>query len=87
MATWSVAQAKAKLSEVLTKARDEGPQFISRNGRDAVVVVSAEEWEAKTRRRGSLAEFLLSSPLKGAHLDTDRLPDEPRDVGFGDESP
>ena len=80
MANWSVADAKARFSEVLTKARDEGPQVISRNGRDAAVVVSVEDWAAKSRRKGSLAEFLLESPLRHGDLDLDRLRDHPRDV-------
>src|SRR3546814_10221363 len=40
--TWTVAQAKARLSEVIDKARRKGPQAITRNGKSAVVVVDAE---------------------------------------------
>ena len=54
--TWTVAQAKAKFSEVIDHARSQGPQTITRNGRQAVVVVAPEEWERKTRRSGNLAE-------------------------------
>lgn len=43
--TWTVADAKAKLSEVIDLARSSGPQTITRNGRFAVVIVAAEEWE------------------------------------------
>ncbi len=78
--TWSVADAKARLSEVIEKARSDGPQTITKNGRSAVIVVSAEEWERKGRRKGNLAEFFASSPLRGADLDLDRLKDEPRDL-------
>ena len=35
---WSVAQAKARLSEVIERARAGEPQLITRNGRKAVVV-------------------------------------------------
>jgi prevent-host-death family protein len=78
--TWTVAEAKAKFSEVIEKARLSGPQTVTRNGRSAVVVVSAEEWERKNRRNGSLAEFLAHSPLREAALDLSRLKDAPRDV-------
>ena len=44
------------------------------------VVVSAEEWERKTKRKGSLAEFFANSPLRGAEIDLERLKDEPRDI-------
>lgn len=76
---WSVADAKARLSEVIETARRDGPQTITRNGKPAVVVVSFEEWETKTRRKGSLAEFFRDSPLVGVDLDLERIKDEPRD--------
>jgi prevent-host-death family protein len=72
--TWSVAEAKAKFSEVIEKAKSDGPQTITRNGRKTVVVVSAEEWERKTKRKGNLAEFLLASPLRGSGIEIKRLP-------------
>jgi prevent-host-death family protein len=41
---WTVARAKAKLSELIERAQSE-PQTITRNGKPSVVVVSAEEWQ------------------------------------------
>ncbi|CDN57117.1 Prevent-host-death family protein (plasmid) [Neorhizobium galegae bv. officinalis bv. officinalis str. HAMBI 1141] len=76
---WTVAGAKAKLSEVIERAQS-APQTITRNGKPSVVVVSAEEWQRKIARKGSLAEFLMDSPLRGAGLDLDRERDEPRDL-------
>jgi prevent-host-death family protein len=72
-AAWTVANAKAKLSEVIDRALSDGPQTITRKGRKAVVVVSAEEWEHKTRRTGNLAEFFAESPLRGAKVKIERL--------------
>jgi len=66
--TWTVAEAKAKLSEVISRAETTGPQTITRNGRKTAVVVAAEEWERKTTRQGNLAEFFASSPLRGSKL-------------------
>ena len=43
--TWTVAQAKAKFSEVIDLAQSRGPQTVTRNGRTVVVVVAAKEWE------------------------------------------
>ena len=77
--SWTVAGAKAKLSEVMERAQF-APQTITRNGKPSVVVVSAEEWQKKIARRGSLAEFLLASPLRSADLDTERQNDELRDL-------
>jgi prevent-host-death family protein len=66
---WTVAEAKAKFSEVIEKAQSDGPQTITRNGRKTAVVVSAKEWERKTRRKGNLAEFLAASPFKGSGVE------------------
>jgi prevent-host-death family protein len=79
--TWTVAEAKAKLSEVINRAETTGPQTITRNGRKTAVVVAAEEWERKTTRHGNLAEFLAASPLRGSRLKIRRR-DRPRKVGL-----
>ena len=42
-AEWSVADAKARFSEVIESARRDGPQTITRNGKPAAVIVSVEE--------------------------------------------
>lgn len=78
-ANWTVAGAKARLSEVIERAQS-APQTITRNGKPSVVVVSAEEWQRKTVRKGTLAEFLMDSPLRSAELDLERQRDEPRDL-------
>jgi prevent-host-death family protein len=65
---WTVAEAKAKFSEVIDRAMSEGPQTITRKGRTAAIVVGAEEWQRKTMRAGNLAEFFAGSPLQGSNL-------------------
>jgi prevent-host-death family protein len=77
---WTVTDAKARLSEVVEKARCDGPQVITKNGRSTAVLVSIEEWERKTARSGSLAEFLLASPLRGVGLDLERSKDDARET-------
>jgi prevent-host-death family protein len=79
--SWTVASAKAQLSQVIERAQSF-PQTITRNGKPSVVVVSAEEWERKTARKGTLAEFLLNSPLRDLDLDLERLRDEPRELSL-----
>lgn len=79
-AIWTVVDAKAHLSQVIDQALSQGPQRITRNGRQAVVVVSAEEWDRKTRRKGNLAEFFAASPLRGSGLEVERVKDGPRDI-------
>ena len=70
---WTVAEAKAKFSQVIDSAQSQGPQTITRNGRTTVVIVAVEEWERKTRRKGNLAEFFASSPLRGSGLRLKRV--------------
>jgi prevent-host-death family protein len=70
---WSVAEAKAKFSEVIDLARSQGPQTVTRNGRTAVVIVAADEWERRNKRRGNLADFFAASPLRGSQLEVRRL--------------
>ncbi|HEY4446724.1 MAG TPA: type II toxin-antitoxin system Phd/YefM family antitoxin [Steroidobacteraceae bacterium] len=76
--TWTVAEAKAKLSEVIEQALSQGPQIVTRSGRKAVVIVAAEEWDRKTRRKGNLAEFFAASPLGESGLKVRRSKDDLR---------
>lgn len=63
---WTVAEAKAKFGELITLALSEGPQSIIKRGRIVAIVVGAGEWERKTKRTGTLAEFFRESPLRGS---------------------
>lgn len=63
---WTVAEARAKFSEVIDRAKSQGPQTITRNGRNTAVVVATDEGERKTKRKGNLAEFFAASPLRGS---------------------
>jgi prevent-host-death family protein len=80
--SWTVAEAKAKFSEIIERAMSEGPQTITRKGRTAAVVVGAEEWQRKTKRVGSLAEFFAASPLRGSSLKVRRRKERPRKINL-----
>jgi prevent-host-death family protein len=80
--SWSVAEAKARFSELVEKAKTEGPQHVTRNGKEAVVVVSAVEWDRRTQTARTVLEFLERSPLKGSKINLERPPDFGRDVNF-----
>ncbi len=79
---WTVAEAKAKFSEIIERAMSEGPQTITRKGRTAAVVVGAEEWQRKTKRVGNLAEFFAQSPLRESGLKLRRLKESPRKISL-----
>ena len=69
---WQLQEAKNRLSEVVRKARSEGPQVITLYGEDAAVVVSAKDYKKIARPKGTLVEFFRSSPLAGVALDLRR---------------
>jgi len=77
---WKLEDAKARFSEVVRLAQSEGPQRVTVRGRDAVVVISAEELEQLLPRRRSLpfVQFMESLHVEG--LDLSREPDRGRDV-------
>jgi prevent-host-death family protein len=77
---WTLADAKARLSQVVDNALKQGPQVITRHGRKAVVVVAAEEWERRTQRKGTLADFFAASPLRDSGLEIERSKDGPREI-------
>jgi len=80
MARWQLQEAKNRLSELVRRARDEGPQVITLHGRDAAVVVSARDYARTARRKESLAEFVRRSPLAGVRLEVGRSRDTGRPV-------
>jgi antitoxin Phd len=77
---WQLQEAKNRLSELVRKARDEGPQVITVHGADAAVVVSAEQYAKLARRKGTLVDFFRKSPLVGEDLDVTRDRDRGRRV-------
>jgi len=78
--SWTIAEARAKFSELIEKAQSDGPQIITRSGRTVVVVIAADEWEKKTKRNGNLAEFFAASPLRTSGVKIKRLPGRLRKV-------
>lgn len=77
---WPLQDAKNKLSEVIERAIAQGPQTITRHGREAAVVVSVGDFGRLTRPKESLVSFLRNSPLAGADLDLGRTDDYGRKV-------
>ena len=82
-ARWQLQTAKARFSEVFRRARSEEPQWITRQDREAVVMLTAEEFERLTGRAKqprSLAKFFAESPLAKVPIDLERTPDYGRMV-------
>ena len=73
---WQLQQAKAKFSELVQKAVDEGPQTVTRHGKRTVVVLSAEQFDLMKKRQIDLKDLLpLLAPDE---LDLERKRDRPR---------
>lgn len=78
MKTISTFEAKNKLSQVIASAEQGEPQIITKNGREAAVVISYREFQRLTAKTESLNDFLLGSPLRGAKIDLTRSKDTGR---------
>jgi len=80
--TWKLQDAKAKFSKVVEDALKIGPQFVTRRGQNAVVVVSIEEYEELISDKPSFKEFLLNCPKMDNDFDFERQKDFPRSIEF-----
>jgi prevent-host-death family protein len=52
-ATWKLQDAKARFSEVVRRAKQEGPQHVTVHGREEVVVLSTDDYAQFRRDRGT----------------------------------
>ena len=80
---WQLQTAKAKFSELFRLARTEGPQRITRQGKEGVVMISDEQYRrltVKSRQPKSIVQFFRESPLVGVNLDFERDKDPGRDI-------
>jgi prevent-host-death family protein len=85
MTSWKLEDAKNRFSEVVRRARSEGPQLVTKHGREAVVILGVEEYRRITQPI-DLVDFLATSPLAAAlregELRLTRSPDLGRDVAI-----
>ena len=79
---WTVAEAKARLSEILRLAEVEGPQQIGLQR--PCVVVSADVWNAKSPQRKPLGQWLVENVPRGANLEIPRDRGSQRKIPFVD---
>lgn len=80
---WQLHEAKARFSELFKRVRIEGPQRVVKQGGEAVVIVSAEAFDAgneRSRQPASLVEFFRSAPTGGEPLELSRKSDSTRTI-------
>lgn len=86
---WRLQDAKAQFSALVDNALRGVPQHVTRRGKQAVVVLSEQDFEAlqrsavsHARMPTSLVEHLLAMPKEPAGLATDCLDLQPRNIDF-----
>lgn len=87
MTQWPVHEAKARFSQLLRDASNEGPQVVTKHGRPAAVVLSVEEYRRHEAQWQSLAQVIRSSPMAGVEIDLERNRSGPRDVDLSEVGP
>jgi antitoxin Phd len=81
-AVWALQDAKNRFSELVDHALQQGPQLVTRRGKEMVVVLSVQEFHKLTRAQESLVAFFRNSPLVGVDLDVTRDTDTGREVAL-----
>ena len=78
--TWKLQDAKARFSQIVEDALKIGPQFVTRRGKKAVVVLSTEEFEKLVSKKPSFKEFLLNCPKIDDDFEFERKKDYSRSI-------
>ncbi len=81
-ARWRLQDAKARFSEVVRRAREDGPQRVTLHGQDAVVIVSAQTYDRERQNHTGhrLVEVLAASPLGDLEFERVSVSGPVRDV-------
>jgi antitoxin Phd len=73
MSVWQAQEAKARLGMVIEQARIEGPQTITRHGKERAVILSVEDYRALVAHRPDFKSYLLGGPkVDGFEVGRDR---------------
>jgi prevent-host-death family protein len=79
---WQVQEAKQKFSELLRRTVAEGPQVVTRHGKDVAIVVPATHYRKLVGRQRDFKSFLRSAPDFSA-LEIERPSQPARRVTLG----
>lgn len=83
LSSWQLQTAKARFSEVFRLARTAGPQLITRQGKEGVIMMPVEQFDQlmiRSRQPKSLLQFFRESPLVGLELNFERDNETGRDI-------
>ena len=74
MQKWQLQDAKQQFSRLVERARTNGPQLVTRNGKDVAVVLDIEEYRRLTAHGGDFKKFLESFPDVELPIERSRKP-------------
>lgn len=77
---WQLQEAKSKFSQLVEAAICNKPQFVTKHGENAVVVLSFEDYKKMIKPQTDIVTFLRDSPLTEIDLTTLRNTDYPRNI-------
>jgi prevent-host-death family protein len=80
ISAWTLQDAKNRFSEVVEHALHDGPQTITRRGKETAVLISVDSFRALCAGKDDLIRFLRRSPLHGMELDIERTGEYGREV-------
>lgn len=81
---WTVAEAKAKLSEILRLAETEGPQHIG--VRKSFILIPAKLWQSKESLKKPMGKWLVENMPRGTNLPVPDRREPGRKIPFIDEN-
>jgi prevent-host-death family protein len=77
---WQLQEAKNKFSSLVERAQHEGPQVVTKHGKEVVVILSSEDYRKLAKPKVNLFKFIQNSPLGSKNIDISRDKSIPRDV-------
>ena len=77
---WQLQEAKNKFSNLVDRAHHEGPQVVTKHGKESVVVIAVEDYQKLNKPKSDLLSFFKKSPLSGLNFDLARDKSPSRDI-------
>ncbi|MBU0481122.1 MAG: type II toxin-antitoxin system Phd/YefM family antitoxin [Proteobacteria bacterium] len=78
--TWQLQEAKNKFSNLVDKAHHDGPQVVTKHGKESVVIIAVEDYHKLNKPTSDLVSFFKNSPLSGTNLDLARDKSSSRNI-------
>ncbi len=77
---WQLQEAKNKFSNLVDKAHHDGPQVVTKHGKESVVIIAIEDYQKLNKPKSDLVSFFKKSPLSDINLDLTRDKSSSRDI-------